>query len=104
MNRSNNSSITLAALEKERAANIDLRDQLEAAKTMEDGHRNAENTAEIIPRPSGTAGTHFSIQVAMGLVGTGGKYEKYKAIQVGPMLNLKVVENNLQPQTLETGA
>jgi hypothetical protein len=37
---------------------------------------------EMIPRPAGTAGTNFSIQVAMGLSGSTKKYDKYKAIQV----------------------
>jgi hypothetical protein len=36
----------------------------------------------MIPRPAGTAGTNFSIQVAMGLAGSTKKYDKYKAIQV----------------------
>jgi hypothetical protein len=42
----------------------------------------AANTAKTIPRPRGTAGTHFSIQESMGLSGTAKKYETYKAIQV----------------------
>ena len=42
--------------------------------------------APLIPRPTGTVGTHFSIQDAMGLAGSKRKYETYKAIQVSGLL------------------
>ena len=82
---SDDSPTTPEALEKERADNMELRDQLEAATaTMEEENGGGDGKA-LIPRPSGTAGTDFSIQVAMGLEGVGKRYEKYKAIQVGPL-------------------
>ena len=38
---------------------------------------------KMIPRPKGTLGTHWSIQIEMGLEGPGKKkYGRYKAIQV----------------------
>jgi hypothetical protein len=69
------------ALEREKANNASLRDQLEEAN-----HGVGDNIRptgrEMIPRPAGTAGTNFSIQVEMGLSGSTRKYDKYKAIQV----------------------
>jgi hypothetical protein len=35
-----------------------------------------------IPKPPGTAGNDYSIQIEMGLAGSVKKSEKYKAIQV----------------------
>lgn len=68
--------------------NTDLRDQLEVAKITGDVHQCGDNnTPEIILRLSDTVGAGFSIQIVMGLGGTGKKYEKYKAIQVGSVLN-----------------
>lgn len=81
-----------AALEKERADNMKLRDQLEAANAVDGGNgRGGGEDPELIARPSGTAGTNFSIQIAMGLGGTGRRYEKYKAIQVGSAFKPKVI-------------
>lgn len=37
---------------------------------------------ERVARPKGTAGSHWSIQVEMGLDGSTKKYDTYKAIQV----------------------
>ena len=67
-----------AELEEQRRQNAELR------KRLEDGQNNglAQDAAKPIPRPQGTAGTHFSIQEAMGLAGSANKYETYKAIQV----------------------
>ena len=44
------------------------------------GHHDALHNS--ILRPSGTAGTDFSIQESMGLAGSKQKYETYKALQV----------------------
>ena len=63
-------------MEKERKQNAELQRQIGAKEPNSD-----QNTAPI-PRPSGTAGTDFSIQEAMGLAGSVKKYETYKAIQV----------------------
>ena len=69
----------IAALEAERAQNAELRRRIDG---LVDKPRDGEGTAKVIPRPRGTAGTHFSIQEAMGLSGTAKKYETYKALQV----------------------
>jgi hypothetical protein len=63
--------------------NASLRDQLDEANSHH-GARDSDKPTdrEMIPRPAGTAGTNFSIQVAMGLSGSTKKYDKYKAIQV----------------------
>ena len=74
---------------------MELHDQLEAASTEDNHQRGDCNTPEMIPRPSGTAGTDFSIQVAMGLEGAGRRYEKYKAIQVGSVLT-RTIEKGRQ--------
>jgi hypothetical protein len=66
------------ALAKERADNVELRKELEAELQMA---KNKEDHV-MIPRPKGSAGTHFSIQEAMGLSGSTKKYDTYKAIQV----------------------
>lgn len=93
-----------AALEKERADNMKLRDQLEAANTVDDENgRGGGEGSEMISRPSGTAGTNFSIQIAMGLGGAGRRYEKYKAIQVGSAFKLKDIGGSqLTARKLET--
>jgi hypothetical protein len=71
------------ALEREKSNNASLRDQLEEANNHHRARDNIRLTDhEMIPRPAGTAGTNFSIQVAMGLSGSTKKYDKYKAIQV----------------------
>jgi hypothetical protein len=73
------------ALEREKANNASLRDQLEEANNHGGARDNIEPTDhEMIPRPAGMAGTNFSIQVVMGLSGRTKKYDKYKAIQVCP--------------------
>jgi hypothetical protein len=69
-------------LEREKAHSASLRNRLEDANEFQ-GASNP-NVREMIPRPKGTAGTHFSIQVEMGLSGSTKKYDKYKAIQVRP--------------------
>lgn len=73
---------TLAELERERANNTQLQEQLD---NVVESQREASHDNEVrvlIPRPKGTAGTNFSIQMAMGLSGSIKKYDKYKAIQV----------------------
>ena len=74
--------LATVALEAERAENAVLRKRIEdfADKAPDGGGET--RTVNIIPWPKGTAGTQFSIQVAMGLSGTIKKYETYKAIQV----------------------
>lgn len=63
--------------------NASLRDQLEEANHHPGAGDNIRAMDhEMIPRPAGTAGTSFSIQVEMGLSGSAKKYDKYKAIQV----------------------
>ena len=70
-------------LEREKANNASLQDQLEAANNHHGAGDNIRVTdCKMIPRPAGTAGTSFSIQVEMGLSGSAKKYNKYKAIQV----------------------
>jgi hypothetical protein len=65
------------------------------------------NPDSQIPRPHGTAGTHFSIQEAMGLAGSQKRYETYKTIQVrvyDPLLvtshAFDVEQRNLRDLTL----
>src|SRR6266849_4673073 len=74
----------IAALEKAEADNAKLQEQLDRA--IEDGRGDGANEdSPIIPRPAGTAGSKWSLQVEMGLGGTGKKYDSYKAIQVGAL-------------------
>ena len=68
------------ALEWERVNNVNLHNELEDANGAK-GNRKW-SASDIIPRRAGTAGTNFSIQVAMGLSGSSKKNNKYKAIQV----------------------
>jgi len=58
--------------------------QKQIAEMVEKSRQNGggSNPGSQIPRPGGTAGTHFSIQEAMGLAGSQKRYETYKAIQV----------------------
>jgi hypothetical protein len=77
-----------AALKKERTQNAHLQKRIEEITVPRDqefasGSQNTEINVKPVPRPGGTAGTHFSIQEAMGLAGSKRKYETYKAIQVG---------------------
>jgi hypothetical protein len=77
-----------AALKKAEADNAKLQELLDDAKAVgEVGAANDENNV-MIPRPSGTAGSAWSIQVEMGLQGKGKKYDMYKAIQVSNSINL----------------
>ena len=77
-----------AALKKAETDNAKLQELLDGAKTAgEVGAANDEDNV-MIPRPSGTAGSAWSIQMEMGLQGTGKKYDMYKAIQVGNGINL----------------
>jgi len=71
------------ALENERTQNADLRKRIEDLASTSNDINEAENArGKLIPRPRGTAGTSFSIQVAMGLAGSKQKYETYKGLQV----------------------
>lgn len=72
---------SIAALEKEKASNAQLQEQLDKAVELQREGNNEKDCA-LVPRPKGTAGTDFSIQIAMGLSGSTKKYDKYKAIQV----------------------
>jgi hypothetical protein len=68
-------------LEEQRLQNAELRKRIEGmTEAQVNGGQDAGT--KPIPRPQGTAGTNFSIQEAMGLVGSAKKYETYKAIQV----------------------
>jgi hypothetical protein len=67
-------------LEKERMQNAELQRQIDSM--VNGGGQNSTPEMGPIPRPNGTAGTNFSIQEGMGLVGSTKKYETYKAIQV----------------------
>jgi hypothetical protein len=71
-------------LAKERTHNAQLQKRIEEITTAEHQNRSgvSQNAGNMVPRPSGTAGTNFSIQEAMGLAGNKQKYETYKAIQV----------------------
>jgi hypothetical protein len=64
---------------QEKANSESLHNQLEDATECPGGDKS--NNHDIIPRPAGTTGTNFSIQVEMGLSGT---TNKYKAIQTCP--------------------
>ena len=55
---------------------------LEKSKNAQRGQADEETEEEKVVRPEGTAGTAFSIQVAMGLAGSESKDAKYKAIIV----------------------
>jgi hypothetical protein len=82
--------------------------QKRIAEMVENSTQNGgSNPGSQIPRPDGTAGTHFSIQEAMGLAGSQKRYETYKAIQVridDPLLvtshALDVEQRNLRDLTL----
>lgn len=73
-----------AALAKACEANAALQ------KKLDDGNRTggdgsaaaAQPEPAVIPRPKGTAGKDFTIQIAMGLSGVGKKDDNYKCIQV----------------------
>jgi hypothetical protein len=69
----------VAELEKERLENAELRKRIE---DIMPGNGGQDASAKPIPRPKGTAGTNFSIQQEMGLMGSTKKYETYKGIQV----------------------
>ena len=56
----------------------------------------------MIPRPAGTAGSKWSIQVEMGLGGTGKKYDLYKAIQVGASRHKSIVHSPMMPTHTHT--
>jgi hypothetical protein len=73
----------VAALAKERIHNAQLQRRIEE---MIAGHQGSGGSQDAVSkpilRPSGTAGTDFSIQEAMGLAGSKQKYETYKGLQV----------------------
>ena len=46
------------------------------------GHADKDGPVNSIPKPKGTEGKDYSIQVEMGLSGSKKKHEKYTAIQV----------------------
>lgn len=71
-------------LNQERLANAELQKQLD--DMVKSGGTSTEAEGPTIPRPKGTAGTHFSIQVAMKLTSSQEKDLKYKAIQVRCMI------------------
>jgi hypothetical protein len=78
-----------AALKNAEADNAKLQELLDDAKAVgEVGAANDEDGNATISRPSGTAGSAWSIQVEMGLQGKGKKYDMYKAIQVSNGTNL----------------
>jgi hypothetical protein len=64
-----------------------------------------EEDNPMIPRPAGTAGSKWSIQVEMGLGGTGKKYDSYKAIQVGGLkksiVHLPTMHTRTRTHTLQ---
>lgn len=76
------------ALKKAEADNAKLQELLDDAKAVgEVGSANGEDTDAMILRPSGTAGSAWSIQVEMGLEGKDKKYDMYKAIQASKGIN-----------------
>jgi hypothetical protein len=81
----------IAALEKAEADNAKLQEQLNRATEGGSGSGTNEEDSPMIPRPAGTAGSKWSIQVEMGLGGTGKKYDLYKAIQVGGLIHKLIV-------------
>jgi hypothetical protein len=79
------------ALKKAEANNAKLQELLDDAKAVgEMGSTNDEDEDAMIPRPSGTAGSAWSIQVEMGLEGKGKKYDMYKAIQASNDINSRI--------------
>lgn len=69
------------ALTAERETVAQLQERLEH---LEDGQAggDGETSETLIPRPKGTAGTHWSIQEAMGLAGSEKKHGIYKGLVV----------------------
>jgi hypothetical protein len=70
-----------AKYEEEKAARTALEEQLENTG-VQGGAKGDKDLVNSIPKPPGTAGKDYSIQIEMGLAGTVKKSEKYKAIQV----------------------
>lgn len=73
----------VADLERQKEEADELRKQLVTNTPNEGNSSTAKKTQKIVPRPKGTAGTQWNIQIEMGLGGKGEKkYDRYKAIQV----------------------
>ena len=68
-----------AELKKSKAANAALQEQLNDVANLRQGDDREQN---LILKPKGTAGTHYSIQVEMGLSGSKKKNNQYKGVQV----------------------
>ncbi|PBK65078.1 hypothetical protein ARMSODRAFT_978503 [Armillaria solidipes] len=68
-------------LTQERLANAELQKALD--DMVKSGSTSTDAKGPTIPRPKGSASTHFSIQVAMKLASLQEKDLKYKAIQRG---------------------
>lgn len=85
--------VNIASLKRAQAERDALQSQLASSKASND----TTNDVASIPRPSGTAGTHFSIQEAMGLAGTDKKDLMYHALQVRlPLSKTAVTYKNIQ--------
>lgn len=67
------------ALEKQKADNAALQEKINEASMA----TNKDPGAPKVPKPKGTAGTDYSIQIEMGLSGTTKKKAKYLSIMVG---------------------
>ena len=73
--------IYIAKYEKEKAEKAALQEKLEGIEEQ-DGHGGKHGPVNSIPKPKGTAGKDYSIQIEMGLSGSKKKHKKYMAIQV----------------------
>jgi UDP-N-acetylglucosamine:LPS N-acetylglucosamine transferase len=67
--------------EEEKAARTAFEEQLKSIG-VQGGAQGDKDLVNTIPKPPGTAGKDYSVQIEMGLAGTVKKSEKYKAIQV----------------------
>ena len=60
---------------------------------MQGGTQGDKNLVNSIPKPPGTAGKGYSVQIEMGLAGSAKKTEKYKAIQVCHVSRTRIYTN-----------
>jgi hypothetical protein len=73
-----------AEIEKQKAENAALQEKINEASTP----ANDDPETTKIPKPKGTAGTDYNIQIEMGLSGSKKKNDKYKGILVCGNLTL----------------
>jgi hypothetical protein len=83
-----------AKYEKEKANNAALQEQLDRVGEQ-GGQGDKHETVNSIPKPQGTAGKDYSIQIEMGLSGSKKKHEKYCAIQVSCISSSHTVQSHI---------